>query len=102
MLQMIKDYRMIIRNTQLVFVLFFMGPKRRDQQLAGLRKTHLERWIILGDLQSKLIRDGYAAVLQGDKAEVGQAGGVCRVPGCSQDHQASSEGKSWMDYETHC
>lgn len=55
--------------------------------------TDLEGRIVLGDLHGELVRDGSAAVLQGDQAEVGQAGGVCRVPGCSQDHQAGSEGK---------
>lgn len=37
--------------------------KRRSQQLAGLITTNLERGIVLGDLNGKLVGDGYAAVL---------------------------------------
>lgn len=39
-------------------------------------RTDLERGVVLGDLHGELLGDGGSAVLQGDQAEVSQAGGV--------------------------
>lgn len=53
-------------------------------------RTDLEWGVVLGDFHGELVGDGGSAVLQGDQAEVNQAGSVWRVPGCSQNHQAGS------------
>ena len=52
--------------------------------------TDLEWRVVTGDLDVELVGDGGAVVLQGDEAEVSQAGGVRRVPGRSQNHQAGA------------
>lgn len=53
-------------------------------------RTDLEWGVVLGDFHGELVGDGGSAVLQGDQAEVTQAGSVWWVPGCSQNHQAGS------------
>lgn len=60
---------------------FWIRRRRRKEKHADL-----ERGAVLGDLHVELVRDAGSAVLQGDQAEVSQAGSVGRMPGCHQNH----------------
>ena len=63
----------------------------RSVYLNGRRGAgDLERSGVFGDLHDDVVRDRGPDVLQGRQAEVGDAGDVLGVPGCSQHHQAGT------------
>ena len=64
----------------------------RSVNLNGRRRGagDLERSGVFGDLHDDVVWDRGPDVLQGHQAEVGDAGDVLGVPGCSQHHQAGT------------